>query len=146
MSGDLIELIRVRVLTPLNLVKQELIQRESAQGPRRAFLWVSYETKFWSHDPNAGRTMMRIDDALGLMGQHFVRVGPRGEVLHEIEDWRGFIAGAEQNPGLFGDCGLAAFEAAHGDNSIHPFQPIGWSAHDWRSYEHALKRNLRRAA
>ncbi|GIK50328.1 MAG: hypothetical protein BroJett013_30250 [Alphaproteobacteria bacterium] len=140
-DADLIELIRVRTLTPLRLVKQELAERERSGGA--TFIWAARDTKFWSHDPNAGRTIAR-----GVLGQDlsFVRVGPRGEDLFEIADWRAFLAAAEANPAAFGEFGLAALEAAHGDNCLHPFETRCWSAATWTSYAHALKRNARRAA
>lgn len=147
-EATVIELLRVRILTTLAHVRAELNERERRMGPSHATIWLSLETKWWSHDENAGKYRARIaEKGVQILEPNFLRADPRGFRIVEAPNWRDFLDIAETRPTeLFGRFGLAAFMAAHGDNCLHPFQPIAWAATDWNSYNHALARNLRSAA
>lgn len=144
-----IDLVRVRRVTSLAQVRAELAERERRLGPRAAALYVARETKFWHHDPLAVKYRLSPEHGLGpgvLGPDAFTRRGPRGEHVAAFADWRGVLNAVEANPHHFGPGGLAVFEAAHGDNCLHPFEPRAWSAFSWAAYAHALKRQRRTAA
>ena len=130
MMADRIDIIRVRLFTTLDHVRADLALREASLGPRYAKLYVSPVTKFWHHDWH------------GLDYTHAASpTDPRGEPIIEVPNWRDVLDAAERNPSMFGEAGLAAFVAAHGDNCMHAFLPRSWSAYGWKAYAHALRRN-----
>lgn len=127
--ADLIELCRVRIITTLCHVRAELAERELGLGPRQTCLYVAGQTKYWTHDWRA------------VVRDNVFPIGPRGEALMRVHDWRGFLDAAERERLV----PLAVFMAAHGDNCRHPFLNQAWSATTWSSYEHALRRWRRTA-
>lgn len=134
----IIDLIRYRAFTTLARVREDMAQQERlSQAP--PVIYAATATKFWTHTRDALRHLARIPIEPGAR-QEFRRVGPRLEEISEISDWRGFLSAAEANPALFGPFGLSAFMAAHAENCRHPIENIAWSAREWISYNHAVRR------
>lgn len=130
-AGDVIDLVRVRRFTTLAHVRTELHQRELALGPEYTCLYIADETMFWHHDFH------------GVASYSFSRgegQGPRGERIKAVYAWRDFLRAAESDPVLRLLGGAEIFIAAHGDNCLHPSQSRSWSAKNWASYAHALRR------
>lgn len=134
-----IDIVRVRRITTLAQVRQELTDRERALGPAHTCLYIAAETCFWHHDWHG----------LGAYSHEVGGwTGPRGEKIERVAAWRDFLRAAESDPVLKLLGGLDVFIAAHGDNCLHPSLPRSYSAHTWASYAHALRRldNKERAA
>ena len=141
-ADNVVEVVRVRRLTTLAHVRADLGKIEAILGPRHAVIYFATESKFWHHDVDAVKRQPVIPQpgAWPPAPITWRRSGPRGEKISEAADWRAWLEAAERAPHLFGAYGLAAFEAAHGDNCLHPFEPKSWSARNWNDYGHALRR------
>lgn len=109
----------------------EGITLEQVIRAKPAMIYYAVHTCWWTHDPAHVRTR----------GKEKLPCCPRGSMLLQTEDVRGFIKAARRAPEQYGRHGLRAFVAAHHLNCVTGFTTMRpTSAPDWSAYNEALDR------
>ena len=112
----------------MEVIERLTLTEVRASGAAKIF--YSPLTCWWTHDP------AHLSQLPGG-----IPCGPRGEVLFETDDVRGFLDMAEAQPEHYGRYGLRAFMAAHHLNCVVSLDDRrSWSAETWDEYNDALDR------